>query len=27
VAGIAYTVRETQYIDDGAMVQLALQKT
>ena len=27
VAGTAYTVRETQYIDDGAMVQLALQKT
>ena len=27
VAGIAYTVRETQYIDDGAMVQLGLQKT
>jgi hypothetical protein len=27
VAGVAYTVRETQYIDDGAMVQLALQKT
>jgi hypothetical protein len=27
VAGTAYTVRETQYIDDGAMVQLGLQKT
>ena len=27
VAGVAYTVRETQYIDDGALVQLGLQKT
>lgn len=27
VAGTTYTVRETQYIDDGAMVQLGLQKT
>ena len=27
VAGVAYTVREAQYIDDGQMVQLGLQKT
>ena len=27
VAGVTYTLRETQYIDDGAMVQLGLQKT
>ena len=27
VAGVAYTVRETQLIDDGAMVQLGLQRT
>jgi hypothetical protein len=27
VATVAYTVRETMLIDDGAFVQIALQKT
>ena len=27
VAGAAYTVRETMLIDDGAFIQIALQKT
>lgn len=27
VAGTAYTVRETRYIDDGQLVELGLQKT
>ena len=27
VAGIAYTVRETMLVGDGAFVQIALQKT
>jgi len=27
VAGVAYTVREARLIDDGALVELGLQKT
>jgi hypothetical protein len=27
VAGTAYTVRETRLIDDGAFVEIGLQKT
>ena len=27
VAGVAYTVRETRLVDDGAFVTIALQKT
>ncbi len=27
VAGVAYTVRETRLVDDGAFVEIGLQKT
>ena len=27
VATVAYTVRETRFIDDGSFVEIALQKT
>ena len=27
VAGVAYTVRDTKFVDDGKFVEIALQKT
>lgn len=27
VAGVAYTVRETRFLDDGAFVEISLSKT